>query len=332
MNTKVIVNIRSMNVLKQHAYYPPVLKIETELENLGDDLISIDRILFKIDVRIGDSRWTIGNFWQLERKKVEEKVFTRLTTECPVDFEMLKRINDKVQSQNKDIEWEVRTTFYFDDQTSQEITVQGDSSNQKPPWTPKSTWEKWYSGWENLSMPAPYSLIENLQSILHKAESGLQDLGKERSRVEKISETLSVLQRMAGERDRLETEKEKLTLRIARLEEVSRDFSHLINIGNTIGVDENWIISACALSLIEVMVNKKLDELGEKKEGDFRKRLNRLVEQVKKKEGREVGKIMLDIFYSARNKVLHGGGVPTEDEKRKIVDFVGELADKLWGE
>jgi hypothetical protein len=97
-----------------------------------------------------------------------------------------------------------------------------------------------------------------------------------------------------------------------------------------IEVDENWMISVCALSLIEIMVNKKLDQLGEKREGDFRKRLNRLVEQAKRKEGKEVGNIVTDIFYVARNKILHGGEVPTRDERRKIIDFVRELATKLW--
>lgn len=173
-------------------------------------------------------------------------------------------------------------------------------------------------------------MIRDLRDIQDRADSTLRGLEGERKKIEELERTMMILQKTDKERYLLEDEKKDLMKRITELEETLQDFSLLIDIGEPIGVRENWLISACALSLIEIMVNKKLEEYGCKKDGEFRKRLNRLADIMKKEEEKEISKIIINVFYDMRNRVLHGGETPTSDERRKIVGHVEELANELW--
>jgi len=94
------------------------------------------------------------------------------------------------------------------------------------------------------------------------------------------------------------------------------------------GLSTNWAIGASALALIEVIVNKKLEGLKLKKEGNFRTRFNRLLPKAKEK-GIQLPDLLADPFYEARSKLLHGGKEPTPGELRLILEYLNTLSASL---
>jgi hypothetical protein len=106
------------------------------------------------------------------------------------------------------------------------------------------------------------------------------------------------------------------------------DLSQLHSILDEWGLSTNWAIGASALALIEVMVNKKLEELKLRKDGDFRTRYNRLLSKAKEK-GIQLPDLLADPFYQARNKLLHGGKEPTAEELKLILEYLNTLSASL---
>jgi hypothetical protein len=99
-----------------------------------------------------------------------------------------------------------------------------------------------------------------------------------------------------------------------------------------LGIDEDWVISLCALNLVEAGVNKKLDDLGENPEGSFNDRLNKLCTIIREKERKEVPSLLIGAFYSVRSKLDHAGlkYKPSPKEAATIVTQVLEFLDILF--
>jgi len=105
--------------------------------------------------------------------------------------------------------------------------------------------------------------------------------------------------------------------------------------GLGLDVDEEWVISVCAINLLEAGVNKKLEDLGEKTEGSFIDRLNRLIEIERTKEKKEVPQLLVEAFYRVIRNKLDNAGLkyhPTPSEANMVanhvLEFLGILFDK----
>jgi len=70
--------------------------------------------------------------------------------------------------------------------------------------------------------------------------------------------------------------------------------------------DDHWVLALCSANLIEAIVNKKLEELGESTEGNFEKRYKKLAQTIKKKERRDISQLLpLAIYKEIRSKLDH---------------------------
>ena len=95
------------------------------------------------------------------------------------------------------------------------------------------------------------------------------------------------------------------------------------HVSDWLGLDEKWVCAATYLAALEVSVNNVCSELGIKA-GTFKDRLDKLVQHMSK-YGIEVSRIEKDIvsrLYDYRNKVLHGGYIPTDEELGYIINVV----------
>jgi hypothetical protein len=104
-------------------------------------------------------------------------------------------------------------------------------------------------------------------------------------------------------------------------------------------IDENWAIATFALNLEELLVKKKLSELGvtknEMEKRQFHELLERTIRLIETSEGRRLSS---DVFLSAgyrqlRNKLYHEGYLwkPTRKEANQIVSHLLRLEKSLWG-
>jgi hypothetical protein len=96
--------------------------------------------------------------------------------------------------------------------------------------------------------------------------------------------------------------------------------------------DETWVLALCSSNLIEEVVNKKLEELNGKVEGDFKNRYNKLCELVKSKEGRDISRLLpLALYNGVRNKLDHATpNKVTPKEAKDISEFVRKFIDEIF--
>ncbi len=90
----------------------------------------------------------------------------------------------------------------------------------------------------------------------------------------------------------------------------------------------NWAVGASALALIEVAVNKKLEELGLDRDGSFETRFKRLSSKAKEKQMR-LPDLLVSPFYKARSKVIHEGKEPTPEELEIIIRYLTLCSSSL---
>lgn len=98
------------------------------------------------------------------------------------------------------------------------------------------------------------------------------------------------------------------------------------------GLDDRWVCAATYLAALEVCVNRVCSELGIEADS-FKAKLDKLV-QYMKRYGIEVSRIEKDIvsrLYDYRNKVLHGGYIPTDEELGYIIDVVPKFIQAVKG-
>jgi len=99
------------------------------------------------------------------------------------------------------------------------------------------------------------------------------------------------------------------------------------------GLNENWLVSICYLSAMEVTVNKKQKELGikieetEVGEKDFAARFRALLKNLESKGIKisELEKELPQAFWNIRHKVVHAGYSPTQEELDLITNWVKKI-------
>lgn len=97
--------------------------------------------------------------------------------------------------------------------------------------------------------------------------------------------------------------------------------------------DEHWVLALCSANLIEAIVNKKLESLGESTKGAFTQRYRRLVKIIKEKEQRDISELLpLAIYDGIRNKLDHAShsNRVTPEEALDISKIVRNLIDEIF--
>ena len=95
-----------------------------------------------------------------------------------------------------------------------------------------------------------------------------------------------------------------------------------------VGLDENWATAICYLSAMEIVVNKKRQELQLKNEKkDFAEKFRELLKASENKgiKMSELEKELPQAFWRIRHKVVHAGYCPTRDELELIIDWVKKV-------
>lgn len=100
---------------------------------------------------------------------------------------------------------------------------------------------------------------------------------------------------------------------------------------NSLPLDEYWVLALCSSNLIEAVVNKKLEQLGEKAEGNFEDRYKKLCKVIKEKEGRAISQLLPSAVYKVRNKLDHSDfNTVTPKESREISKMVIEFMNEVF--
>jgi len=92
---------------------------------------------------------------------------------------------------------------------------------------------------------------------------------------------------------------------------------------------DNWAVATVYLSAIEIAVKRALAERGEEIEKEFRKNVEKLID-ILKKEGKPIGsldEVLPSAFWDLRNKVVHEGRSPTDEELRMVIAFVKKFLE-----
>ncbi|MEM4530167.1 MAG: hypothetical protein QXQ52_06595 [Candidatus Methanomethylicaceae archaeon] len=124
--------------------------------------------------------------------------------------------------------------------------------------------------------------------------------------------------------EKLEAELSKLELRlglnygILKMSEFLTEFPQFT---------ENWAIATCYLTAMEIMVNNKLKELGLDVGVEFKDNYKKVLEKSKERgmEVPELEKLLPSVFWNVRNKVVHTGYSPTNDELDTITSYVRKV-------
>lgn len=93
----------------------------------------------------------------------------------------------------------------------------------------------------------------------------------------------------------------------------------------------NWIIATIYLTGMEIIVKKELQRRGKELKDKFKDNF-RLLLSCLKEEGVEVAeldKLLTPILWDLRNKVIHEGYSPTDEELKIIREHVTKLMEKL---
>lgn len=99
---------------------------------------------------------------------------------------------------------------------------------------------------------------------------------------------------------------------------------------HSLPLDEYWVLALCSSNLIEAVVNKKLEQLKEKTDGNFEERYKKLCKVIKEKEGRDISQLLPSAIYKVRNKLDHSDFniiTPKEakDINKMVIDFMNEV-------
>lgn len=160
--------------------------------------------------------------------------------------------------------------------------------------------------------------------------SGLLSFGEELEGSTERKVAVSAYNKLAKENETL-TKMNELLIKHRGLPELNE----LLTTGKEVGlpIDEHWVLALCSSNLIESLVNKKLEELNEAKDGNFRKRYNRLATKIKEKEGRDVSQLLpMAVYDGIRNKLDHAShaNIVTQDEANQVCKIVTNLIAELF--
>ena len=93
-----------------------------------------------------------------------------------------------------------------------------------------------------------------------------------------------------------------------------------------LSLNKNWASSALFLSMLEITLYNKLIELGNNGNDvynnmNFNQKIKKISEDAKN-QGLTIDSLFADSFYKIRNKIIHEGKIPTENEAKEIEQFV----------
>jgi len=133
-----------------------------------------------------------------------------------------------------------------------------------------------------------FDYIERLMKVVRKREG----LGNQIQKFKNESEALRRKCEELGNQNKLLTQQlallQKSHEKILKMAPLASLTKLLDEVRPLLGIGENWAICTCALALSDIAVAKKLEELGEYSGDSFEARYRRLIEAVKRKEGRNV--------------------------------------------
>ena len=99
-----------------------------------------------------------------------------------------------------------------------------------------------------------------------------------------------------------------------------------------LGLGEEWASAALFLSLLEIMINEKLVQLGEPRDKvndmPFQNKVKTLSSKASA-NGVQIDSLFAESFYKIRNRVLHEGRHPTSDELQSIGTFVHKFYQSI---
>jgi hypothetical protein len=100
---------------------------------------------------------------------------------------------------------------------------------------------------------------------------------------------------------------------------------------HSLPIDEYWVLALCSSNLIETVVNKKLEQLKVKADGNFEERYKKLCKVIKEKEGRGISQLLPSAIYKVRNKLDHSDfNIITPKEAREISKMVSEFMNEVF--
>lgn len=113
--------------------------------------------------------------------------------------------------------------------------------------------------------------------------------------------------------------------------DIPSGLQYLIPLIEKYGVSINWIVAITYLSKMEVVVNDALKRLGVDVEGGFKERVNALLKELEKRGVRfgELEKLLTSTFWDLRNKVVHGGYTPNDEELQIVISTVDNFLRKI---
>ncbi|MEM2419500.1 MAG: hypothetical protein QXL38_00755 [Candidatus Bathyarchaeia archaeon] len=110
---------------------------------------------------------------------------------------------------------------------------------------------------------------------------------------------------------------------------ISARLGAIVDLTSTWGLGENWATSMIHLQALEIAINKTLEKLNVKAEGGFKDKFKKLVEKIGDSKFLELERMLPDPFWNLRNKVVHEGYEPSNEELNIIVEWTSRILEKL---
>lgn len=92
-----------------------------------------------------------------------------------------------------------------------------------------------------------------------------------------------------------------------------------------LSLNKDWASSALFLSMLEITLDNKLIELGNKENDVYNMNFSQKIKKIteaSKSQSLDVDLLFVESFYKIRNKIIHEGKIPTENETKEIEKFV----------
>jgi len=125
---------------------------------------------------------------------------------------------------------------------------------------------------------------------------------------------------------------------IHQLLDIPFGLKHLASLIEKHKFDSNWIVAVAYLAAMEIAVNKKIGELrvsvkSEDSKDHFKNRVDALLKELEKRGVQlgELEKLLPPVFWNLRNKVIHVGYTPSDEELQIVVTTVDKFLEKLGG-
>jgi len=185
---------------------------------------------------------------------------------------------------------------------------------------------------------AGVSMMPQIQDYAQVCSLGIQKVLEATAIVERLDNPPEGTTVSKKEYEKLarENETQKQVIKILSESRGYPDILELLRLSQFCGIqiDENWVLAVCAVNLIEAAVNKKLEDLKQKADDEFAKRLRRLASVIKEREDRDIQQMLPETFYQGiRSKLDHASHKyhPTKAEAESIYKIVASFLKELFG-